>query len=70
MAVPPFLFSRKKEQVFPLLAQKEVMHVPATAWKRGFGFHDLHNNRYHKKIYVPGECGKVEFIQVEAKKNA
>ena len=65
------LVFQKEGTSIPLLAQKEVMHVPATAWKReDLDFMTFTTTDITEKIYVPGECGKVEFIQVEAKKNA
>ena len=65
------LVFQKEGTSIPLFAQKEVLHVPAAAWKReDLDFMTFTTTDITEKIYVPGECGKVEFIQVEAKKNA
>ena len=65
------LVFQKEGTSIPLFAQEEVMHVPAAAWKlEDLDFMTFTTTDITEKIYVPGECGKVEFIQVEAKKNA
>ena len=60
------LVFQKEGTSIPLLAQKEVRHVPATAWKReDLDFMTFTTTDITERIYVPSECGKVEFIQVE-----